>query len=278
MNESPKIRDLQNFALCAEHRTMAQAATALGMAQPSLSESILRLEKDLGRKLFYRTRTGINLTPEGRSTLERAQAALRALAAVHESAQRNSPGKTLILGCHPVVGSCFLPQALLAIQSQLPGLQFKVIHETSRRVQDEIRAGRSDIGLVVNPSRSPDLHIEKLASDVFTVWKSSRRTPYDRVIFDPQLVQSQHILRRWRGVPSNRIETSSLELIARLTDRGLGYGVLPARVVELLNVKLTRIDEAPKFRDEIALLYRPEFGKSDDEKTILRVLRKCFQS
>ena len=275
MPDSLKIRDLQNFVFCAEHRTMAQAAVGLGIAQPSLSESILRLEKDLGCRLFYRTRTGINLTPDGRSTLERAQAALKALASVHENYQSISRGRTLILGCHPVVASCFLPQALLGIQSKLPGLQFKVVHETSRRVQDETRAGRLDVGLVVNPSRSPDLHIEKLASDVFTVWKSSRRTVYSRIILDPQLVQSQQILRGWSAVPSDRIETSSLEFIARLTDQGLGFGVLPARLVELLRVRLAKIEDAPKMRDEISLIYRPEFGKSDAEKTILKILRTC---
>jgi DNA-binding transcriptional LysR family regulator len=61
-----RIRDIENFVTKAYCVTIVQAAKLLGIGQPSLSESLKRLEQDHGALLFYRSRTGIQLTPEGR--------------------------------------------------------------------------------------------------------------------------------------------------------------------------------------------------------------------
>src|SRR3546814_16356197 len=53
-----EISQLKNFLAVLEHGAISQAAHQLGIAQPALSQSIARMEKSLGVKLFERSRSG----------------------------------------------------------------------------------------------------------------------------------------------------------------------------------------------------------------------------
>lgn len=59
------LRQLHYFVALVEHGTISAAAEALGLAQPSLSENIARLERRLGVQLAVRTGRGIQLTDAG---------------------------------------------------------------------------------------------------------------------------------------------------------------------------------------------------------------------
>jgi DNA-binding transcriptional LysR family regulator len=66
-----ELRDLEYFAVAAEHRHLGRAAVALGLSQPALSKSLQRLERALHVKLVKRTPKGIELTQEGSTLLLR---------------------------------------------------------------------------------------------------------------------------------------------------------------------------------------------------------------
>ena len=68
-----RFNDIQNFLAASTCKTINQAAHKLEISQPALSESLKRLEQDVGYILFYRSRSGIELTPSGRSFLPIAQ-------------------------------------------------------------------------------------------------------------------------------------------------------------------------------------------------------------
>ena len=50
-----QLRDLKYFAAIAEHGQVQRAAAALGLSQPALSKSLLRLEQSMQAKLLKRT-------------------------------------------------------------------------------------------------------------------------------------------------------------------------------------------------------------------------------
>ena len=64
-----QLRDLEYFAAIAEHGQVQRAAAALGLSQPALSKSILRLEQSMQAKLLKRTPKGVELTSEGSALL-----------------------------------------------------------------------------------------------------------------------------------------------------------------------------------------------------------------
>jgi DNA-binding transcriptional LysR family regulator len=72
-----EIHQLRYFCAIAKHGTFTRAAEAEYVAQPSLSHQILKLEDELGGKLFYRLPRAAKLTPLGESFLPRALVILR---------------------------------------------------------------------------------------------------------------------------------------------------------------------------------------------------------
>jgi DNA-binding transcriptional LysR family regulator len=67
-----EIHQLRYFCAIAKHGTFTRAAEAEHVAQPSLSQQILKLEDELGGKLFQRLPRAAKLTPLGESFLPRA--------------------------------------------------------------------------------------------------------------------------------------------------------------------------------------------------------------
>jgi DNA-binding transcriptional LysR family regulator len=68
-----ELRDIEYFAVIAEHGNLGRAADALGLSQPALSKSLRRLEQALQVKLVKRTPKGVELTAEGSVLLLRVR-------------------------------------------------------------------------------------------------------------------------------------------------------------------------------------------------------------
>jgi DNA-binding transcriptional LysR family regulator len=68
-----ELRDIEYFAVVAEHGHVGRAAEALGLGQPALSKSLRRLEQAAGARLFVRTSKGVELTPAGEALLSRVR-------------------------------------------------------------------------------------------------------------------------------------------------------------------------------------------------------------
>lgn len=273
-----RVSDLKNFIRTADCRTMALAALKMGITAPALSESIQRFESDLGVRLFYRSRSGIQLTPNGKKVLENSRLALSSLLEVESACENNALFKerTITLGCHPVVASYSLPRALKLLLVRAPDFKVHLQHGSSHFLQNLIQMGKLDLGILINPNPMPDLIIKKLATDEVCVWSHGK--PASKLICNPEMYQTQAILRKWKNPPSDPIYSESLELIVRLVSSGIGYGILPQTAVDLMKANLHRHTEFPSFKDSICLVYRPEFGKSAFEKELIQALTESLAS
>ncbi len=148
--ESPALR---HFLAVAESGSVTQAAASLGIAQPALSQSISRLEKHLGAKLFVRTRRGASLTPAGQAILEDIRNALfmidKAERVVHD-VTRGSAGQ-LTIG---VVSSSLvhvLPTALRRLRESTPGVSIILSEMNNAQQIQALQSGHIDVGLLHPP-------------------------------------------------------------------------------------------------------------------------------
>jgi DNA-binding transcriptional LysR family regulator len=273
-----RFNDLKNFIQAADCDSMVMAAKKIGISQPALSESIKRLEQDIKIKLFYRSRTGIQLTTTGKLFLEKATVLMEAYRQLDiNSTQKDIfSGRTISVGCHTTVAQYCIPKALKYLAQLTPDYKIELKHDLSRNIQSQIQFGKTDIGVIVNPSRVPDIVIKKLAEDFVYVWSSKKIFNQNTLICHPHLFQSQSILNKWKYKPEKIITTESIELIANLTSEGLGYGIIPERAVEMQKINLTKYENLPYFKDELCLVYRPEFGKIESEKIVIDALSQSF--
>ncbi|MFD3381761.1 MULTISPECIES: LysR family transcriptional regulator [unclassified Streptomyces] len=96
-----EVRHLRALCAIADTGSLHRAARQLGVAQPSLSTQLKRIEQELGGPLFLRERTGCRPTPLGRVVLGRARplvAEMRALVAEARAAATDDDGPQLRIG------------------------------------------------------------------------------------------------------------------------------------------------------------------------------------
>ncbi|MCZ4507595.1 LysR family transcriptional regulator [Streptomyces phaeochromogenes] len=96
-----EVRHLRALCAIADTGSLHRAARQLGVAQPSLSTQLKRIEQELGGPLFLRERTGCRPTPLGRVVLGRARplvAEMRALVAEARAAAKDDDGPQLRIG------------------------------------------------------------------------------------------------------------------------------------------------------------------------------------
>src|ERR1043165_6863500 len=92
------LQQLRYFIAVTDTKHFTRAAELAGVAQPSLSKQVLRLEAELGTPLFSRVRGNVTLTPAGEALLPIARRILADVdTARHEAAalvglRRGPPG------------------------------------------------------------------------------------------------------------------------------------------------------------------------------------------
>ncbi len=250
----------------------------LGVTQPTLSESVRRLEKHLGVTLFYRSKSGIELTSQGRVALDKVQSLINSVYDL-ESVGTGShlTQQSYRIGCHPVVGRYFLTKSMQQLHRKYQNTTINLIHSHSRDIQTQIQEGKIDIGVVVNPIKNPDLIIKPICLDRIHIWQSTNKNVRsDQLVADMGLAQVQALLRSWGKAPAKHIDTNDFNLIAQLCLGGMGYAILPKRFVKMERLKLKKCFEHINYKDEFALVYRPEFGKQEIEKYIVQSISSSF--
>jgi LysR family hydrogen peroxide-inducible transcriptional activator len=159
-----ELHQLRYFVAVADLESFTKAAERCLVAQPSLSQQIIKLETELGQPLFERLGRTIRLTEAGRSLYEQA---VSILASVEEAKQhvadatREEAG-TVAVGAIPTVAPYMLPSLVGAFHQRSP-LGHVLIHEdfTEHIIANCLR-GELDVGVLALPVVEPQLHVEAL--------------------------------------------------------------------------------------------------------------------
>ncbi|MBO8455564.1 MAG: LysR family transcriptional regulator [Bacteroidetes bacterium] len=116
---------LEVFITLCRTGSFTRAADALGVSQPAVSQNIAELEKDLGVKLFSRSKGEVNLTSDGRLFRNHAERILY----WYESARsafrsgKDAPVRISVY-CSPDLSYVILPELFSSLRHSLPGLVF----------------------------------------------------------------------------------------------------------------------------------------------------------
>jgi DNA-binding transcriptional LysR family regulator len=154
------LRRLRYFAAVAEHLNFRKAAEVLNTSQPSLSQQMRGLERDIGVQLFERNKRSVRLTNAGVEFL----AGIRTVIAEFEaSGQRARAAKEglrgrLRLGAAGMILVEDLPPIVQAYRRAFPDVDVSLVVMRSPDLEDALRLEKIDIAFGNSIARSDDLH------------------------------------------------------------------------------------------------------------------------
>ena len=144
------LHQLRIFCAVAQATTLTRAAKQLGLAQPTLSQQLSKLEQCAGAKLFDRTLTQMVLTDAGRFLLRHARFVLDEVDQAQVGLGEFSAGIRGIVRLAGVNSTirAVVPPAIARLAESHPHVEFD-IHETSPAETLDLLHGRSvNIGLI----------------------------------------------------------------------------------------------------------------------------------
>ncbi|MET9593979.1 LysR family transcriptional regulator [Streptomyces sp. NPDC006516] len=154
-----EIRWLEAFIAVAEELHFGRAATRLRLAQSPLSQTIRKLEKDLGVKLFDRSTRSVALTPAGQAFLPHAHRVFEDLELGRQST-RATEGEvygTVSIGFSGALNHRTLPPLTRAVRQRYPEVTLSLTGRVvTRDGIEQLEQGGLDIafvGLPVPPSK-----------------------------------------------------------------------------------------------------------------------------
>lgn len=144
-----ELRHLRYFIAVAEELHFGRAAERLCIAQPPLSQQIQQLERELGFRLFDRTKRRVLLTAAGTMFLEEARESLSGLERAAQSGRRIARGETgrLAIGFVGTATYEALPALLSAFRERHPDVELVLRELVSAKQVQALRERRIHVGL-----------------------------------------------------------------------------------------------------------------------------------
>lgn len=240
------LQQLRYFVTVAEVENISLAAHRLRIAQSAISRQIRLLEQELGAALLKRAGRGVKLTETGEALRRRASDLIRQADSIRADirGRGHAPAGVLRIGANPSLGDAVFPSLARSYTARYPEVRLHLVTDMSMHIQDAVRKGRLDCGIIAFPDRDPAMMVQPLASEsIHLVSHKSTDLGLGPVCTVKQLASVPLLLP---GLPHRerlgyerlaaakgqtlecRMEADSLSILRDLARLGLGHLLLPS--------------------------------------------------
>lgn len=245
------------FYVVAKNKHMTRASEELHISQPAISQSIKKLEDQLGGTLFLRSNKGMELTEEGKMFYEYVKGALELIGnAENEFTSFKDLSKGEIkVGCSTTLTKLILMDALENFHKDYPNININIVNGLTSNLINDLKLGKLDF-VIFNESnvKEKNLYLEKIKElkqgfvynpDYYTdnvkTFSDLNKLPLilqngesnSRKLLDYIALQ-EHV----KLIP--RMEVVSQELISEFANIGLGIGFV---IIDLANRNFKNLKE-----------------------------------
>src|ERR1700690_2428287 len=158
-----ELSQLRYVLAVAETGNFTRAAAQAHISQPSLSQQIINLERELGHKLFHRLGRKAVPTEAGSAFLERAR---RILFEVEDAAKALGDSATfelkITVGAIPTLATYLLPGLINRCRQRFPNLQVNIREDFKNTLVREMLGGELDLALAARTISDSSIHVEPL--------------------------------------------------------------------------------------------------------------------
>lgn len=286
-----ELHQLRYFCAVARTGNFTRAAAAEYVAQPSLSQQILKLEEELGVKLIDRLGREARLTDAGKALLPKAQAILKQIVDAKREVQElagTSKGEVAI-GVIPTIAPYFLPRKLAEFAAELPDIHVHVLEDITPALMEALHAGALDLALMALPVAGREYSSHEVAREaLYAVVPASHRLAAVRAVRLEQLENEPFLLmkeghcfrdtvisacKRARMGVNIVFESGQFATILAMVGAGAGVSIVPEMAVqEHAGCKFLRIDDTRAER-RIGVVHLKRHYLSRGQMALLRYLR-----
>lgn len=245
------------FYVVAKNKHMTRASEELHISQSAISQSIKKLEDQLGGTLFLRSNKGMELTEEGKMFYEYVKGALELIGnAENEFTSFKDLSKGEIkVGCSTTLTKLILMDALENFHKDYPNININIVNGLTSNLINDLKLGKLDF-VIFNESnvKENNLYLEKIKElkqgfvynpDYYTdnvkTFSDLNKLPLilqngesnSRKLLDYIALQ-EHV----KLIP--RMEVVSQELISEFANIGLGIGFV---IIDLANRNFKNLKE-----------------------------------
>ncbi|MEJ1163182.1 LysR family transcriptional regulator [Variovorax sp. CCNWLW186] len=290
------LDQLRTLIAIADLGTFSAAASALHLAQPTVSLHISELESRLGTSLVVRGNRRVTPTAAGAALVERGRKLLRDTDDAIEAVKRQAEGRTgrVRLGTSTGVVVDLLPQVLEALGVGHSGIDVEVSILGSNDAMSRLAAGTLDIGLVAVPQPPlRDLVVtpwrdQAMMAFVPQRWKAPKRvTPAwlaaQPLIFNEATTHMYRLTMEWFAAagfaPRARIELNYDAAIRSLVAAGYGAALLPLQqsTDAALNERMQILPVTPRLTRRLGIAHRQRATLDGATLSVLKVLTEFRQ-
>jgi DNA-binding transcriptional LysR family regulator len=262
------IYSYEIFEIVSEKGSFAKAAAILRLTPSAVSHSIAKLEDDLGCQLFWRNRSGVELTEEGKRLLpyiKKIQASNDELL-LEASRIRNSEVGLVKVGVFYSVAANWLPHILKKFKADCPGIEVEIFEGGYADISKWIEDRKVDIGFLSNlTAENMDYTVLKKEPLIYV-------TPPDFVpknktyVTIEEMKENELILQRECGdfdalafLEANDIKVNSYynmyedQTLLSLAECGLGTAIMPGLAAKLSTSNVNRYPIKPEVTRTIVL-------------------------
>lgn len=245
-----ELRQLRYVLMVAEERNFSRAAKKLHIAQPSLSQQIAKLEKEMGVNLFSRDTNQVKLTSAGERFVESAGNILDMVEQLEKemSDVANLRQGKLVVGSLSMTGTHLLPMAIPAFKQRYPGIEVVLMEDSTANLEKMTAKGQVDICLLSLPLFEPSLDYQPVLQEEIMLavppdhpWKGHSHVAVSQLKDEPFIFikkgQGFHhisleLCRRAGFEPNIVFESANIETIQSLVSAGMGIAFVPKMVTK----------------------------------------------
>lgn len=243
-----ELHQLRYFVAAAETQSVTRAASRCGVAQPSLSQQIARLERAMGARLFDRLGRGVALTDAGRALLPRARRILAEVREAEANVQREADegaggAATLAVGAIPTVAPFVLPRAIRSLRSAHRECEPRIREAYTEDLLELLLDNELDCALTSTPIEDDRLDVQVLSHEELVVAMPAGHALAERPTIGWEALRAEPVVtldemhclgRQIQGFCSVRgsgarvvCRTTQLATIFELVAQGLGVSIVP---------------------------------------------------
>ncbi len=285
---------LQYIIAIDNYRHFETAAGHCFVTQPTLSMQVLKLEEELGLKIFDRSKQPVIPTEAGIAIIDQARKILSEKNKISEIVQEKKGVLTgeLKIGIIPTLAPYLLPIFVQTFIKKYPQIKL-VVHElTTQIVVRRLKEALIDVGILATPLQEPGIKEHVLFYEELLVYVSEKNGAYKKNYmlakdidpnklwlleeghcFRSQIINLCELFKASKEGSHFDYEAGSFETLRRMVDLNDGITILPELAtldLSSLQLKLIRHFKKPFPMREVSLVVHRDFVK----QRLVKVLKQ----